>query len=287
MASTVLGQNLTSSLTGNLPKAVLFVRDARNVDSASLMRNANADYGLLNDALHEAVDSALAFGSSVPTLSSLSSLSELNSGSTNYAGFVGMEVQYNPSSIKMNTQAGKQVTNSASSEMADGTISELVQMPVTTMTFQLIFDDMNTSDAFMVNSFSLTGDLITKGSNLVTKAMGGSYSVKTQIDGLLSLLISPVTRQVVFFWSNMVFRGEVTAVSAQYTMFNPKGNPIRGVVELNIRQGSRGDGTGYDYEYEEGYWKQAFQKAFDKDGMAGLTSTFNKATQNNFLNVNI
>lgn len=281
MLESLGNQNIKSSLTGNLPKAVLFVRDA---DPAEPVTDVQG-YDTLSKELYAVTENALKRGSSVSTLSSLS---VLNSGNIKYMGFVGMEVQYNPNSIKMNTQAGKQVTNTASGgNLTEGQISEIDREAATTMSFQLVFDDMNTSDAFMMNSFSLTGDLITKGSSFINGAMGGSYSVQTQIDGLLSLLIGPLTRQVIFFWSNMVFRGELTAVGARYTMFNPKGNPIRGVVDLSIRQGSGGDGNGYDYTIEEKYWRGAFQKAFDEDGMAGVRSTFDKVAQNNFLNVNI
>lgn len=296
MAATLSMQNFTSSLTGNLPKAILFVRDMNDAGDAITGKNLkkweenvfDTSSALLTETLYNTATQNALKGAA-QTLSSLSSLDELKTDSSTYLGFVGMEVQYNPNSIKLDTQAGKQIMNSGNGlDQANGLITELFQSGVTTMSFQLVFDDMNPSDAFMINSRTLlTGSTISKIANKIKKRKGGEYSVKDQIDGLMSLLVSRVTRQVVFFWSNMCFRGEVTNVSANYTMFNPQGNPIRGIVHLSIRQGSNGDGTGYDYSYEEKYWRNAFEQAFDENGMSGVKSKAQKIMQNNFLNVNI
>lgn len=292
-------QNLTSSLTGNLPKAILYVRDIRKVvttkDSSgkSITKFATAGEGgtelsRISKALYDAAASN-GPNSAALTFNSLKELPGSNNGLAEFEGFLGLEVQYNPNSIYLDTVAGRQVKFSGGGlgSGSDNQITQMIQPASTTMSFQLVFDDMNPSDAFMINSISATGDLVSKVSNLAKKANGESYSVKNQIDGLLALLASDATRQVLFFWSKMCFRGEVTNVSSHYTMFSPSGHPIRGMVEMSIRQGSTGDGTGYDYSYEEEYWDAAFDRAFNEDGTAGLTSTFQKVTQNNFLNLNI
>ena len=68
-------------------------------------------------------------------------------------------------------------------------------------------------------------------------------------------------------------------------MFNKVGNPIRGVVDLTIRQGDEPQ-----YGYDEIYWDQAFTKAFGKaeeNVTSGIKNAFSKATNNNFLNLNL
>ena len=284
MADSLALQNFTSSLTGNLPKAILFVRsvsdameglpDDLDID-ISKMAKEDSSASDLREMLYDKVTENALKGAA-QTFKSLG----ISEGSL-YEGFVAMEVQYNPNSIHLDTQAGKQVTNSQSGlDQANGQITELFQTGATNMSFELVFDDMNAGDAFMMSS------LTSKGLNLIKKSKGEVFSVKKQIDGLMSLLTSPLTRQVVFFWSKMCFRGELTNASAAYTMFNPSGHPIRGVVQLNIRQGSNSE-KDFDYTADEEYWREAFDRAFAGQGVTGSKSTADKFMQNNFLNLNI
>ena len=109
--------------------------------------------------------------------------------------------------------------------------------------------------------------------------------MQKQIDGLMALLTQDATRQVIFFWARMCFRGELTSVSTRYTMFNKDGNPIRGVVELSIRQGNE-----KEFAYDETYWDKAFTKAFGDAGEnleSGMKDKFTRAANNNFLNLNL
>jgi hypothetical protein len=94
-------------------------------------------------------------------------------------------------------------------------------------------------------------------------------------------------RNVIFFWADMSFRGEVTALSTTYTMFNKNGYPVRGKVGMTIRQGDSSDDT-YDREkirdYDETYWNNAFDRLFTDD-IKG-TSTLDKLS-NNLLNLKL
>lgn len=298
-------QNITSSLTGNLPKAILFVRDpskagfvhkaiknedgdvketpvwrGQSRDAEGIIKDIDMDAaGKLNEVLTARAQQAL--NGNVDTFSSLQKNGLM--GGLESLGYLALEVQYNPSSIHMSTVAGRQVyyQGGNAGSLSDNQATQVYEPVSTTIGFQLVFDDMNPKDAFMVNSFGLNGSVASSISNLATE----TYSVKKQIDGLMALLVSDASRQVVFFWSKMSFRGEVTNINSRYTMFNPKGYPIRGVVEMTIRQGSGSDGQGYDYRYEDQYWNKAIDKVF-KD-QAEAKSTFDQITQNNFLNLNI
>ncbi len=269
-----LGQNLASSITGNIPKAILCVRQMKDNDSEE---TAAQDAGNLQEALRRQTQKALNEGTQ--TFSSLT-----GSGVIDYFDYLAMEVQYNPSSIHMETLAG--VVDYSGGNLGGQSINQLAldNQPVsTTMSFQLIFDDMNPFDAFMLQNFVPTtvGNVVSlAGSGVKKKAMGG-YSVQAQMDGLMALLTQTETRNVIFFWAKMCFRGVLTGVNCRYTMFNKDGNPIRGVVELSIRQ---------DAEDKYGSWDKAFTQAFgqatenEERGMAGR---FSKVTNNNFLNLNL
>ena len=101
----------------------------------------------------------------------------------------------------------------------------------------------------------------------------------------MALLTRDETRQVIFFWGKMCFRGELTGVSSKYTMFNKDGNPIRGTVDLTLRQGNEPQ-----FQYDETYWDEAFTNAFgdqDENVTSGIKSKVDKVLNNNFLNINL
>lgn len=282
-------QDAVSSLTGNLPKAILCVRDLSQVPKEERKIKDTAEKaGRLQERLLKSTEDALnglmengSVGSQ--TFRSLTGRTGVMAGS----GYLALEVQYNPSSIHMDTQAGKQVQYSGG-ELGNNSANQIVQViqPVsTTMSFQLIFDDMNPQDAFLLeNTAPTAGNLVSGAADLARKGKG-SYSVQSQIDGLMSLLTLDVTRQVIFYWARMCFRGELVSVSSRYTMFNKDGNPIRGVVDLSVRQGS-GEDTGYD----ETYWEEAFTRAFGDpltDQVTGKAGKAAKAMQNHLLNIHL
>ena len=270
------GQQVLSSISGNIPKAILCVRKMDEEDS---VKNTAKAAGNLQKKLLESTKKALAS----QTFSSLTKPESLMTGS----GYLALEVQYNPSSIHMETQAGRQVQYSGG-DLGSGSNNQIVQVvqPVsTTMSLQLIFDDMNPSDAFMLENTALTVGNVTSEIGNAVRNKKGAYSVQAQIDGLIALLTQDETRQVIFFWAKMCFRGELTSVNTRYTMFNKVGNPIRGVVDLTIRQGDEPQ-----YGYDEIYWDQAFTKAFGKaeeNVTSGIKNAFSKATNNNCLNLNL
>ena len=75
-------------------------------------------------------------------------------------------------------------------------------------------------------------------------------SVKEEVEAMIGMMTQSETRQVVFYWSEMVFAGEVISLDVRYTMFNVAGNPIRAVVRLTVRESTE---TG-----KSEYWTKAF-----------------------------
>lgn len=274
-------QNLKSSITGNIPKAILCVRDMMGDDSVEDDAKAAAR---LQEKLLEETRDALKRGVGDRTLASQTFGSIIEGGKMGGSGYLAMEVQYNPSSIHMETRAG--VVDYSGGNLGGQSINQLAQdnQPVATiMSFQLIFDDMNPSDAFVLENLAPTtvGNTVSLVGSGMKKKIDGGYSVQKQVDGLIALLTQTETRHVIFFWAKMCFRGVLTDVNTRYTMFNKDGNPIRGVVELSIRQ---------DAEDVFGHWDKAFTKAFGKaaeNAERGMASGFSKITNNNFLNLNL
>lgn len=279
-----IAENLVNSLSGNVPKAILCVRNIKTLEQITSRdgaeerlrkKRANMKDTLdaakdLQDAFMEATENALS--------GTVSSKARKNLLGQDQA-YLAMEVQYNPSSIQMQTATGSQLDYSGGSmgNMANNMIIQNIVPTSTTMNVQLIFDEVNMYDAFMVNNVNSPVGAIAQAAKY---AVEKEHSVQHQIEGILSLLTMDVTRQVVFYWSKMCFRGELTAVQANYTMFNKSGNPIRGVVNLSIRQGEQAE------LFESSYWGKAYENLFTK-GKADGKSTFSKVTNNNVLNLNL
>ena len=279
-----IAENLVNSLSGNVPKAILCVRNIKTLEQITSQDGAEERLrkkrANMKDTLDAAKDLQDAFMKATENALSgtVSSKARKNLLGQDQA-YLAMEVQYNPSSIQMQTATGSQLDYSGGSmgNMANNMIIQNIVPTSTTMNVQLIFDEVNMYDAFMVNNVNSPVGAIAQAAKY---AVEKEYSVQHQIEGILSLLTMDVTRQVVFYWSKMCFRGELTAVQANYTMFNKSGNPIRGVVNLSIRQGEQAE------LFESSYWGKAYENLFTK-GKADGKSTFSKITNNNVLNLNL
>ena len=279
-----IAENLVNSLSGNVPKAILCVRNIKTLEQITSQDGAEERLrkkrANMKDTLDAAKDLQDAFMKATENALSgtVSSKARKNLLGQDQA-YLAMEVQYNPSSIQMQTATGSQLDYSGGSmgNMANNMIIQNIVPTSTTMNVQLIFDEVNMYDAFMVNNVNSPVGAIAQAAKY---AVEKEYSVQHQIEGILSLLTMDVTRQVVFYWAKMCFRGELTAVQAHYTMFNKSGNPIRGVVNLSIRQGEQAK------FYDPAYWEKAYDNLFKK-GKANGKSTFSKATNNNVLNLNL
>ena len=279
-----IAENLVNSLSGNVPKAILCVRNIKTLEQITSRDGAEERLRKKRDNMKDTLDAAKdlqdAFMKATENALSgtVSSKARKNLLGQDQA-YLAMEVQYNPSSIHMQTATGSQLDYSGGSmgNMANNMIIQNIVPTSTTMNVQLIFDEVNMYDAFMVNNVNSPVGAIAQAAKY---AVEKEHSVQHQIEGILSLLTMDVTRQVVFYWSKMCFRGELTAVQANYTMFNKSGNPIRGVVNLSIRQGEQAE------LFESSYWGKAYENLFTK-GKADGKSTFSKVTNNNVLNLNL
>ncbi len=183
------------------------------------------------------------------------------------SGFLPMAVQYNPASLRMNTMGGRIIKYTAVGNETPNSIQNTDKETSTYLSVQLIFEDINNADAFGKSTFSdVTVNVSNTAEVLKSTAINAfkdGYSVRRQTEGLMSLLMTKRTRQIIFVWNNMFFHGELLSVDINYTMFNKLGNPIKATVDLQIQQSNANATFTSDMEY----WNEVFEKAFDQSSM--------------------
>ena len=177
------------------------------------------------------------------------------------SGFIPFDVQYNPASIRMQTQGGTIKKYTAMGEATSNAFHSVDKASATTLSVQLVFEDINNSDAFpatmLAEPNANASQIANGGTSVVVKALGG-YSVRRKVEGMISLLLMERTRQVIFVWNDMFFHGKVIGVNAAYTMFNPSGNPIKATVDMQIRQTN----SNASFKSDKQYWVDALDKGF-------------------------
>lgn len=282
-----LGANLLGDLkktanqvTGNIPKAILCVPDISKDKDLTVEQAIKNSDALRSDLIES--------GDGQGIMESFKNLAGRDTTKTIHKkNYLALEVQYNPSSIYLETVAGTQMNFSAGN-MGDASTSQLRQNyePVaTTLSVQLLFDAVNAQDSFMISNLAPNiGNAVGAAMDIVNTLKDG-YSVKPQMDGIMSLLTRTYTRHVLFFWAKMCFRGELSSVSSHYKMFNTTGSPVRGEIRLTIRQSE--DPAA---KFENMYWEKAFTKAFGDSGLSSLTKAGNKGAgiiNNSVLNLNL
>ena len=197
--------------------------------------------------------------------------------------FIKIPVQYNPETIRIYSLIGKQQEMNKS----EGGMNRLVVTNFsgkTRMSFDLIFDDCDIVDAFMLEGIPVNvSGAAQKVADMAMKG-GLTHSVRKRMDAILSLLSSLRTQQVVFAWAKMTFRGALTTVNNKYTMFNTDGNPIRGTMHLEITQETTENNQ---FVYDNNEWEKAFKTRFADSDSVGGASGFSKVVNNSILNLNI
>lgn len=280
--------NLQASFTGNIPKAILCIRrlskgvtqsDSTNFYNSVAEQAKESSKAIIANAsasLASSIDGITAETGSLADFKDIQNLFD--------SEFHIMQVQYNPTSLSFYTQAGAFQTGQGAGESGMNQITQMHLPPQTSLSCDLIFDAVNPYDAFMneklVNSIGGLAEVITDWTR-------GEYSVQVPVDGLVSLVTQEATRQVVFHWSKMTFYGELESVNAKYTMFNPKGFPVRAVVTVSIRQKLSGLANERDPP-DIDYWNKAFTNLFGEAGVSTLVeSKSNLDKFSNLVNLNI
>ena len=209
----------------------------------------------------------------------------MNATGVSQSGLHTMEVQYNPSSLSIQANAEPIPFQMLQDNVNSNIPNQLQRDPAVVLSVELIFDDMNPTDAFMAEKFMFlnglsVGNLLSLGGTAVRAAQGKVYSVQQQTNALVAAVIRDRTRSVTFKWANMSFTGELTEADASYTMFSVSGRPVRSTVRLNITQQMESETNG-------GYWDGAFDRAFTGNAIPGQSKGKSASSQfGNLINFN-
>ncbi len=294
-------QNLGRSLTGNAVKAVLLIRDPEQAlkENDKNQKNSEAELGgtmtdvnEINNELMKMAEKSLTGKGGSNTFSEVKKVADGKR-------YIAIEVQFNPNTLRFNTSAGLQTLYGE--DATDQSMQTVNKPAATELYFELLFDDVNIHDAYMLegnivtnfnlsNAYQAAKSGITKLKGLLKKPGEGEekkmdkFSVQRQMEGFMSLLTLDSARNVVFFWADMSFRGEVTAVQNTYTMFNKKGYPVRGKVGMTIRQGDSSGESDKLFQYQDTYWQHAFNRVFSDEIKK---PSVNSRLSNNLINLKI
>ena len=274
-----IAKNMGQSAIGNIEKAIIEIIDARDRQLTILppvpMEGVAASFGGIGSSLN--MDDTFA---GVEALTdTLSQIGIGNSGSLVGVTSKKFQVQFNPNTLSFSGYGGGMITKTDFSsgkaitfEPADVRIS---------MDVDLIFDKVDAQDAFMGDKLNLAPTaLVTNTAKGSLKAAGKkTYSVQTEVEGFIAALRSPMTRRITFHWGEMNYSGVLNRVSAQYTMFNVQGCPIRAKVELSLVCADEDVSPN-----SMGVWQKYYNEAF-----GGGSQSYVQAAQkvSNLLNFNL
>lgn len=244
------------------PGASLSLTDLSNV---AALTSAVGDFSGSSDFLEQTI-----LGSGVQNLSSVT----LRGAKKQF------EVQFNPSDLQIEGHGGGRMATTAfnnADENGRSTAGVIDFKPVPihiNLSVKLLFDNMNPNECFLSAKTNFAPSELTK-SLIKTgiSAAGGNkkMTVQQEVEGLIAALRSPYTRCITFNWGDMSYTGVLNRVSAQYTMFNSSGVPVRAVVQLSL---VCADETVSPNSL--GTWQDAYEKAFGA-GSNSLVSWTQKA----------
>lgn len=177
------------------------------------------------------------------------------------------KVQFNPATLQFNASGGgySEIKDYAKSgEDAKKTGSDIgikygkVPFQVT-MEVDLIFNKVDSNDAFVevFQGMSTFKGLYKTGANLTGK--NSSYSVQNEIEGLIAATRVFTTCLISFNWGKMHYCGILQNLNTNYTVFNPKGEPVAGTAHLSMILIDEGVN-----QKSAGKWVKAYKEAFDK-----------------------
>lgn len=245
---------------GNVEKAVLVFYDKRNVKTTAAAASKTSFASNM-------AGNALAKVASVPGQNGVTE--------RHYT------VQFNPNSIsfycygKSGTYLpiGSVIGNTPTQDVESKSLAKLE------LDMMLMFDRVNVYDAFMLEKFTNTSlsSIVNGVTAAVAVTNNGGFSVRKEMDGLLAAARNPKLNTVKFCWRNFIYEGVITSAQANYTMFNPEGEPIRGEMRLKITQK-------VDNALTLKRWQDQFEAAFGGAGFGAADAGQATSKLGNFLN---
>lgn len=280
MAADTLISKITSA-TGAVTKAVIAVRNPYYAVGEEEDQNSNSNSASVSKAMRDAAESRLSKAATSnagsTSMSDFANNTKVNAAMQR-AGFLFLEVQYNPSTLRFDTRGGDFMEYDRNGSIGTGGTDIVTNkgLQETSLNCQLIFDAMNIMDSFAYDgNTSLTINNAVSGVGGIVKGnTGDGYSVKPQVEAFLGMLSKAPNRRMIFYYGKTAFHGELIRVNVKYTMFNKKGHPVRAIVDITIQQQS----NPY-YKEDVIYWRKAFAKAFKQDAASNIADAAGQAAQ--------
>ena len=185
------------------------------------------------------------------------------------------KVRFNPSTLSLSAYGGGRVAKTSFDGQNAKIVYEGMDSTIS-LNVQLIFDAESNEDCFMNEITDIKG-IAKKGINTIKKKR---YSVQSQVEGFIAALRSPYTRRVRFVWGKFSYKGVLSNIDSEYTMFSIHGRPVRAVVNIGINC------TDEDVVHDNmGQWEESFENAFSNKDKTNLESV----SQNvgNLINFNL
>ena len=296
MDNTIL-TGLGSAVTGNINKAYILLHrpELNPAEQAEADRNGGlgGQKGLANltSELQLTTDmtSGRMMGISSSVWNPVKGIDSVLQKSANMSNFFPVQVQFNPSSIIFQGTGGE-IRRESVGGAGENQFQQFDRPSETVLGMELIFDDTNNKDAFMMDAelpllseIASVGGMVQRIEQGVTALQGKKYSVQDTTELFVAAMVQNFTRLVGFAWNKMIFWGELVGVSVQYTMFNKAGAPIRAKVAIQIRQ-DQAVGTDNPYATEKN-WETAFENMF-KAGTGNNAFGIPNSDSTNWLNGN-
>ena len=276
------------SRTGNIEKAVIEIIDMRGrkviveppveVQGGGLTGKLSSAVSLPSLKASNTLAGISALTDTVNDIAKGSKLNVLEGPASLLSGIEGATrklfyVQFNPNELSLSGYGGGLASKTDFSEKGNSITFDKADVRIT-LNVRLIFDKVDPQDAFMADKANTsTTAMATGAAKAALRAKGKKdYSVQTEVEGFIAALRSKYTRRITFHWGTMTYTGILNRVSAQYTMFNVQGLPVRAFVNLSlvcadeaVSPSSMGMWQAYYQElFEAG--NQSYVKAAEKAG---------------------
>ncbi|MDR1952987.1 MAG: hypothetical protein LBQ21_00675 [Clostridiales Family XIII bacterium] len=157
------------------------------------------------------------------------------------------KVQFNPSELTIDASLPVKLSATAQAQAAEHpelnmSIPIDVGTPRIVFTTRLVFDEVNTADAFASGKVAAAASVsgAARGIGVAAKKAGltggadSDWSVQPIVEGFIGALRNVNTRSINFAWGEFSLTGILEHVNAEYVMFSPSGNPIRAFVTLRL-----------------------------------------------------
>lgn len=286
-----IGKQALAGLTGGVEKAIIEIEDERFKLKEILKteveaRKASSETGLgrisnnLTEAANKITESTANVLDKMPFAKTINEM-QLNA-LPDALQKKRFKVKFNPSQVSFMGVGGGRVEKKNYTDSEGNVQIDYQEMkPRIQMNLQLVFDDYERTQAFMLEKFTdTTVAARTVIDGIVTAAKDKTYSVRPQVEGFMGALRNSYTRKVNFYWGNMKYSGEMTYIGAEYTMFSTDGNPIRANVNMGILLAD--ETLSY---HHMGQWQDSYKEVFGKGEMTNAGSSLQKV--GNLLNINL